>query len=597
MSKSRSTHLAFMLVLVVVGLAFCQPLHVFPLVNFVEELLVTLGVLFAAGLLFLSTKELKLSIWLFLWLGLGVLFVLSGWLHPAPFVAAKMLVGVYWLIGLLALLIGDQVDWSLDGERLARWLGFALVVTAMVCAVGGLLRNYGLLGHLWQFYFPEPFIGRMVGLVGHSNFFAYICLFGLLGVGYLFSKKHLPLWFCLFCVLILVSGILGAGSRSVLVAWLATIAVLLMRFRVAAVKPWVFFLIGAFVFYWLFRPVFLAVDGWLSVYVVKHGFLLGGGSANADIVGRGGLSAERLAEWKVTLELIRQHFWGGIGIGNYAAETFRQHLADGTQTPGALFLHSHNSPMQLVVELGVAGLLWLLALVGIAGAAFWQATKESTRLLPLLVVLAIQVYGLFEFPLWLMHFLALHMLLLGALGGREWVVQVKLGKLFAGLAFFAFAVGAFTYVPLAERFNWSYRQYFLQEKVTAQDYAFVVPLMKDPLLEPYGYQVYFANFNISEDMRDIERKALEGFRDYLPYGQTLVRLAVIRQIDGDKTGAQQVLAEMRAFYGNAFELVLEEQISVAQDKFPAVDFSGLLLRKLPAVSESSQQAASQPPVN
>lgn len=577
MSNLVSTQRAFLLTLAVVGLGFCQPMHVFPLANFIEELLVALGVLLAGAALFFGVKQLKLTLWMLMWLVLGGLLAISAWLHPAPFVAYKLFYGVFWFVGLLALLIGDQLDWQVDGQRLSGWLAKALLAIALLCVIGGFLRFYGLLGDVWRAYVPEPNAGRMTGLVGHSNFFAFISFIGLLAAGWLFNARRLPWWLCLVSVVVLVVGLIASGARAVLLAWVVVMALLLVGRARAEVRRWLWFMVGAFVFYWLFRPVFFIFDQWFYGVVLKLGWVGGAGLGQSDVIARGAASAERLNEWKVTVALICEHFWTGVGVGNYAVSSYQKHLEWGMVSPDGIFTHSHNSPMQLVVELGVAGLVWLLGLLALAGAAFWRASADIGRLLPLLILLTLQIYGLLEFPLWMMHFLALHMLLIGALGGPFLLVKLRLGKVFALVLLSACVMASVIYLPLIERFVWSYRQYFLRQEVTTQDYAFVDRVMRDPMLEPFGYLLFFANFELASASLDREFAVLERFRGYLPYPQILIRLAMVNMVKGDEMSAQQLIKDMRTFYGaERYESMLLEQIIVNKKLFPDVKFERLI---------------------
>lgn len=575
MSSVVSAQRAFLLVLAFVGLGFCQPMHVFPLANFIEELLVALGVLLAGAVLLFGLQQLKLSLWMLMWIVLGGLLAISAWLHPAPFVAYKLFYGVFWFIGLLALLIGDQLDWQADGERLSGWLAKALLVIALLCAVGGFLRFYGLLGDVWRAYVPEPNTGRMTGLVGHSNFFAFISFIGLLAAGWLFNARRLPL-LCLASVAILVTGLIASGGRAVLLAWVVVVVLLFIVQARSEVKRWLWFMVGAFAFYWLFKPVFFIFDQWFYGVVLKLGWVGGAGLGESDVMARGAVSTQRLDEWKVTIALIREHLWSGVGVGNYAVSSYQKHLEWGMPSPDGIFVHSHNSPLQLVVELGLAGFLWLLGLLGFAVAAFWRASADVGRLLPLLILLTLQIYGLLEFPLWMMHFLALHMLLVSALGGPAIVVRLRLGKAFAVVLLMVCTMASLIYLPLVERFVWSYRQYFLRLEVTPQEYAFVDRVIRDPLLEPFGYLLFFANFELSSASIEREITVLERFKGYLPYPQVLIRLAVARMVMGDEVEAQRLLKDLRIFYGARYESLLLEQIVVNKKQFPGVMFEKLL---------------------
>ena len=580
MSSVVSAQRAFLLVLAVVGLGFCQPMHVFPLANFIEELLVALGVLLAGVVLFVGVKQLKLSLWMLMWFVLGGLLAFSAWLHPAPFVAYKLFAGVFWFVGLLALLIGDQLDWQADGQRLSDWLAKALLVIALLCAVGGFMRFYGLLGDVWRAYVPEPNTGRMTGLVGHSNFFAFISFMGLLAVGWIFNLRRLPLWLCVVSGLILVTGLIASGGRAVLLAWAVVMALLFFGRLRGEVRRWFWFMACAFAFYWLFKPVFFVFDQWFYGVVLKLGWVGGAGLGESDVMARGAVSTQRLDEWKVTIALIREHIWSGVGVGNYAVSSYQKHLEWGMPSPDGVFVHSHNSPMQLVVELGLAGLVWLLGLLALAAAAFWRTSANLGRLLPLLILLTLQIYGLLEFPLWMMHFLALHMLLVGALGGPVVVLRLQLGKIFAVALLLACVIASAIYVPLIERFVWSYRQYFLREAVTSQEYAFVERVMRDPLLEPFGYLLFFANFELASESLEREIVVLERFRSYLPYPPILVRLVMANMIRGDEEEAHRLLDEMRTFYGKQYEALLWEQIAVNKKLFPNVAFEKLLVPRV-----------------
>jgi O-antigen ligase len=576
MSNPVAAQRAFLLVLFFVGLGFCQPMHVYPLVNFIEELVVALGVLAAAGYMFWSVREIRLSVWQLLWVALGGLFALSAALHPAPFVSYKLMIGTFWLIGLLALVLGDQLDWEKDGSRLSHMLAVALLVISLVCALGGFMRFYGLLGETWRAYVPEPNNGRMTGLVGHSNFFAFISLFGLLAAGWLFNAKRIGLGLCVFSVLVLVAALIATGSRGVLVAWVAVIAVLLVRRTVTQVTPWLLFMVASFVFYWLFKPLFFAFDHWFYALVLKQGWVAGAGTSGSDVVVRGAVSGQRLDEWKVAFELIRQNFWTGVGIGNYGVSSYEQHLRGGMPSPDGLFTHSHNSPMQLIVELGVAGVAWVIALLVLAGRAFWRASEDQGRLLPILIVMVIQLYGMVEFPMWMMHFLVLNMLLLSALGGAAITGKLKLGKLFTVLAVAGVLMISLIYMPMAERFVWSYRQSFIRAEVDRSEYKFLDLAMRDPLLEPYGYLTYLVNFNMSPGSIATEKQALRRLEEYLPFPQVLVRSALVSMVEGDEDRAQKTIANMRAFYGAPSENVLMSQIAANQPSFPDAHFERLL---------------------
>src|SRR5205814_3010251 len=83
----------------------------------------------------------------------------------------------------------------------------------------------------------------------------------------------------------------------------------------------------------------------------------------------------RLNIWSNAIALIRQHPWSGVGFGEF---NFAWSLTPFPHRPVAFFDHTHNLPLQFVVELGLplaaavlALLLWAL------WTAFAAASKDD----------------------------------------------------------------------------------------------------------------------------------------------------------------------------------------------------------------------------
>jgi O-antigen ligase len=129
-------------------------------------------------------------------------------------------------------------------------------------------------------------------------------------------------------------------------------------------------------------------------------------------------SSSRLAIWRDTLVLIREHPWWGVGFGEF---NFAWTLTPLPQRPVAFFDHTHNLPLQLAVELGVPvatlvlGLLvWALVRAArLAWAPMQPAAQGAgvaveasvSRRFALAVVAMIGLHSLLEYPLWYAYFL------------------------------------------------------------------------------------------------------------------------------------------------------------------------------------------------
>lgn len=561
-----------MLALVMVAVSLNNPLHLYPLANFIEELLATLGVLVAAAWMLWRADRLRISVWSVLWGCLGGLFFLSSLVHDAAFSSGKLFYLLFWFIGALALLIGEQVDWT--DERVSTRIANLLFWACWIGAVGGFLRHFNLLWSGFSYVVPSVPSERMIGLIGQSNFFAYVCLVGLFSSAWLFQQRRLS-------ALMLASGaffilcLVFTGGRSALVAWIAVAGFLLLRRRLLRVDRFVFVVVAGLFAFAAFKPIAEWINDWLLDLTSQTSLI---DERLFSLAGRGMDGSSRLIEWQIALELLRDHPWFGVGVGNYAGQAFAKHVELGIpSSAAALFLHSHSSPLQLLVELGVPGGLWLVALALLGGVHFWRASAQKERILPLCILMAFAVYGLFEFPLWMMPFLVLNLLLLSAMGGRSWSFKLKLGRLFSGVLAAAFFLAVLIYVPLIERFYWSFKQYLVRAPVSAGEYAFMDTLIRDPLMEPYGYLIYTANFQVSPATVPQELDILLRFRSYAPYPQLLARLAFVQVAAGDVAAGVETAAELGLYYGPSItNLNLKEQYSEAKRAFPNVDFSPLL---------------------
>ncbi|MDU9397323.1 PglL family O-oligosaccharyltransferase [Pseudomonas sp. zfem003] len=569
MHLNSSARPIFALAVVVVGLSFCIPLHLYPFPNYIEELLVTLGVFACSAWLMWRRPDLKFSLWSALWLLLGGLFLASALVHSASFVAFKLFYILFWFVGGLALLISEQVNW--DDHEVSDVLAVVLFYSALVCAVVGLLRHFDLLWRDISVFIPMYRSERMMGLIGHSNYFAFVCLLGVLSAGWLFQRGKVGVFGVVSSSLIFIICIVLTWTRSVVLAWFVLALLLSLQFRRLNAGRFMSVVLAGLAVLVLLQPF----GGLLSQ-------LLGAGAANvvvderlAAFGGKGGDSSGRLREWAIAWQVFREHPLLGVGIGNYGEMAFAKHIDLGVLSPAGFFIHSHNLLLQFLVELGVFGGLWLLLFFALGMRGWWRAAADLRRVLPVSILLIFSVYSFFEFPYWLMHFFVLNLLVLGALGREQVQVGLKLGKAFSVILAFVFCVTAVVYVPLVERFYWSLKQYLVRAPTDSSQYVFVDSLIRDPLMEPYGYLVYIANFEVSPKTAQQELVALERLRRHLPYDTVLGRLAILQYATGNTAESFKTIEDMRIYYGDeSMENVLS-QLGEAERAFPSVDFSPL----------------------
>lgn len=136
-------------------------------------------------------------------------------------------------------------------------------------------------------------------------------------------------------------------------------------------------------------------------------------AAGASFVGdaqlhKSDLSSSRFAIWANTFELIKLNPWLGVGWGEF---NFAWSLTPFPGRPVAFFDHTHNLPLNLLVELGIplgTMVLVLLAWCLWKGFVACRITPqpESTMVRTAFVmVLMMVVHSMLEYPLWYAYFL------------------------------------------------------------------------------------------------------------------------------------------------------------------------------------------------
>lgn len=119
-------------------------------------------------------------------------------------------------------------------------------------------------------------------------------------------------------------------------------------------------------------------------------------------------SSSRFGIWANTFELIKQNPWFGVGWGEF---NFAWTLTPFPGRPTAFFDHTHNLPLQFLVELGIP--LGTLVL-GLLAWSLWKAFRAcittpepDSRMVrtAFVMVLMMVVHSMLEYPLWYAYFL------------------------------------------------------------------------------------------------------------------------------------------------------------------------------------------------
>jgi O-antigen ligase len=328
-------------------------------------------------------------------LGATLAAALVSWgLHlPAPLAASSiaMIAAAGWVAVVAAML--SRAD---SADTVFRALCVALVAAGLLSVLIGVI----------QLFFPELAAGglvaatsaegRAVGNLRQPNHLSSLLLWSLVAVVWLGERGVLQRAAVVAIGAALLFGVVMSASRTGVIGIGLLAAWGLLDKRLSRSSRLMLLLLP--LVYWLFWSG-------LSAWAHETRQVFGGErrfSADGDI------SSSRFAIWRDTLSLMLQHPLWGVGFGEF---NFAWSLTPFPQRPVAFFDHTHNLPLQLVVELGwpLAGVVLLALLYALVRAfvAAWRAPDPERRLVraALVMVVMMVVHSQLEYPLWYGYFL------------------------------------------------------------------------------------------------------------------------------------------------------------------------------------------------
>lgn len=364
-----------------------SPFHTYPWVTFSSEL-ASFGAALAIVTLFL-TKEIKIPRPQILMLGIVLLPLLQFYFGLILDFSVAFLSFVYLFTFWQMMLCGYNL--SIQAENREKlMIGFSLVIL-----IAGLLSSFMA---VVQWLNLESYLYGIMGLRGnrpYANFgqpnnLSTFLVMGLMGGLYLYEKRKESLWLLIPSSLILLFTIALTQSRT---AWIVCIF---------------------FFFYWIYKQHknnprfnFPKLLLWTLLYFVIAGYLLpyltqfmssnlGTGVAHtASIVQRAGSGHERLGMWMQILHAIAERPWFGYGWNQTSIAVVESIEFNTVQV---WFNSAHNIILDLLIWNGVP--LGVLIVGYLSLWLLWlnKTAKDSTSIIAIMMVCAILIHAMLEFP-------------------------------------------------------------------------------------------------------------------------------------------------------------------------------------------------------
>jgi len=299
-----------------------------------------------------------------------------------------------------ALVLGAAAG-SADDEAFHAFAS-AMLVAGLASAVVGFVQVFAPAWADGSLIARTGFVGRAVGNLRQPNHLSSLLVWALIALVPLARSRRcfnlpLPAGLALLLGTLLVWAVVLTASRTGAVGMLL-LAVwgVLDRRMPRAIR------LGLLATPLVYALCWWGMDQWAQQ--TAHTF---GGSARLDA--GGDISSSRFGIWRNTLALIAAHPWMGVGFGEF---NFAWTLGEFPGRPVAFFDHTHNLPLQFMVELGLpaAALLTALLLTALVLAArrAWALADDEAGLrarAAWMMVLLIGLHSLLEYPLWYAYFL------------------------------------------------------------------------------------------------------------------------------------------------------------------------------------------------
>lgn len=420
--------------LILVGLVavipFLLPYHIRPLVHFHSEWVAfALGVAACFPLLsrnfWLDLRIPHLAIWLF---GLVFLIALQALLANPVYVTQTLLPGIYIVWAAVLVILCAWIREQLGLDRAVTTLAWIILIGGALQALAGVIQYFGVDSQSASLIEIRQSTS-IYGNINQRNHFATHVALASFALVYLHATERIGRKLAIALLIAFALMLTASSSRAAVVYIVAGTLLSLISYRVTRTAIHRRLLAGSallLTLFLLFQYLLPLLNDWLKLLLSAMGFDTNGLNTLVMLQRNAADGIDvRLSEWrKAWLISMESPLWG-IGIGNYGWHSFNyQALPEFSAVSKDLFLnHSHNLFMQVLAELGIAGLLLLVFMAVVWLRRALPHWKNPSYWLIFTLVAVLLLHSNVEFPLWYSYFLGLAAILLGL--GSEGAIKKK----------------------------------------------------------------------------------------------------------------------------------------------------------------------------
>ena len=397
----------------VMGLSFVFPVHWHPYRNFFHEIISVLAIVSTVAS-FCVSKTISLRIPNLVCIPLILMGVIALQIQMGMMVAPMDLVFplLTFLALVLALICGATIAAQEEGlKRLCLALSYCFVVVGLISVLLQHLQVAQL--PLAPFVFPiAPYAPRPYGNLAQPNLLALLLCFAVISTWYLVLLRKLNGLAGIFIAVILLWGIALTQSRIALFILPMFAICCSYRSELSQRIP---------------KGIFLALLlTYLGMILALPTVMSWCGVAMQTVTQRAGQTSSRIVIWEQALGMIQMHPWFGVGWFQFGAAQAR--LATHFQ-PTEYAEYAHNIVLNLAAEIGIP-LTVILIIVGLTWFYFscikrWRSIEVC---LISLMLLAVIIHSMVEFPLWFAFFSMPVALMIGALQPNKGLTKVVIDR-------------------------------------------------------------------------------------------------------------------------------------------------------------------------